>query len=57
MLCSTLLKGKSVVSERLIRTIKKNIYRHMTAVSKYICSDKLDNIIDKCINTYTEQLR
>ena len=29
----------------------------MTAVSKYICIDKLDNIIDKCINTYTEQLR
>ena len=57
MLCSTLKKGKSVVSERLIRTIKKNIYRHMTAASKYNCIDKLGNIIGKCINTYTEQLR
>ena len=31
---STYNEGKSVVAERFIRTLKKKIYKHMTAVSK-----------------------
>ena len=43
---------KSVVAERFIRTLKIKIYKHMTAVSKNGCFDLLDNIVDKCNNTY-----
>ena len=31
---STYNEGKSVVAERFIRTLKKKIFKHMTAISK-----------------------
>ena len=39
-------EGKSVVTERFIRTLKSNIYKYMTSVSKnmYIC--KLEDIVN-----------
>ena len=41
---------KSVVAERLIRTLKTKIYKYMTSVSKdYI--DKLDDIVSEHNNT------
>ena len=43
---STHNEGKSVVAERFIRTLKNKIYKHMTAVSKNVYTDKLDNIIN-----------
>ena len=36
-------EGKSVVAERFIRTLKK-IYKYMTAISKNVYIDKLDDI-------------
>ena len=36
---STNNEGKSVVAERFIRTLKNNIYRHMTAISKNVYFD------------------
>ena len=48
---STYNKGKSVVAKRFIRTLKKKIYNHMTAVlNVYI--DKLDDIINEYNNAY-----
>ena len=44
---STNNKGKSVVAERFIRTIKNKIYKHMTSISKNVYVDKLDDIIKK----------
>ena len=44
---STYIEGKSVVSERFIRTLKNKIFKHMTAISKNVCFDVLDNIVDK----------
>ena len=38
---------KSVVGERFVRTLKN----HMTAVSKHVYFDVLDNIVNKCNNT------
>ena len=38
---STHNEGKSVVAERFIRTLKKKIYKHVVAVSKNVCIDKL----------------
>ena len=44
-------KGKSVVAERFIRTLKNKIFKHMTAISKNVYFDVLDDIINKCNNT------
>ena len=40
-------EGKSVATERFIRTLKNKIYKHMTAVSKNVYIDKLDDIVDE----------
>ena len=37
-------EGKSVVVERFIRTLKTKIYKYMTAISKNVYIDKLDDI-------------
>ena len=44
-------KGKSVLAERLIKNLKKKIFKHMTAVSKNVYFDVLDDIVDKYNNT------
>ena len=48
---STYNKGKSVVAERFIRTLKNKIFKHMTAISKNVYFDVLDDIINKYNNT------
>ena len=37
---------KSVIAERFIRTLKNKIYKYMTAVSKTVYIDKLDDIMN-----------
>ena len=49
---STHNEGKSVVAERFIRTLKNEVYKYMTSVSKNVYIDKLDNIVNKYNNTY-----
>ena len=48
---STYNKGKSVVAERFIRTLKNKIFKHMTAVSKNVYFDVLHYIVNKYNNT------
>ena len=48
---STFNEGKSVVAERFIRTLKNKIFKHMTAISKKVYFDVLDDIVDKYNNT------
>ena len=48
---STHNEGKSVVAERFIRTLRNEIYKHMTAISKNVYFDVLDNIVDEYNNT------
>ena len=48
---STYNEGKSAVAERFIRTLKNKIFRHMTAVSKNVYFDVLDDIVNKYYNT------
>ena len=43
---STHNEGKSVAAERFIRTLMNKIYKHMTAVSKNLYIDKLDDMIN-----------
>ena len=54
---STYNKGKSVFAERFIRTVKNKIYRYMTAVSKNVYFDVLNNIVDKYNNTYHNTIK
>ena len=49
---STHNEGKSVVAERFIRTLKGEIYKYMTSISKNVHVDKLDDIVDKYNKTY-----
>ena len=48
---STYNEGKSVVAERFIRTLKNKLYKHMTATSKNIYYNVLDDVVNKYNNT------
>ena len=48
---STYNEGKSVVVERFIRTLQNKNFELMTAISKNIYFDVLDDIVDKYNNT------
>ena len=54
---STHNKGKSVVAERFLRTLKNKIYKYMTSISKNVCIDKLDDIVNKYNNTYHSTIK
>ena len=54
---STHNEGKSVVAERFIRTLKNKIYKYMTSISKNVCIDKLDDIVNEYNNKIIEQLK
>ena len=45
-------KGKSVVAERFITTLKTKIYKYMTLIVKNVYIDKLDDIVSEYNNTY-----
>ena len=49
---STNNEGKSIVAEIFIRTLKSKIYKYMTSISKNVCIDKLDHIVNEYNNTY-----
>ena len=48
---STYNERKSVVAERFIRTLKHKIFKRMTAISKNVYFDVLEDIVDKYNNT------
>ena len=50
---STYNEGKSVVAERFIKTLGNKIYKYMTAISKNVYYDAIDNIA----NTYNNTVR
>ena len=54
---STYNERESAVAERFIRTIKNKIFKHMTAVSKNVYFDVLNNIVDKYNNTVHRTIR
>ena len=54
---STHNEGKSVIAERFIRTLKNEIYKYMTSVSKNVYIDKLDDIVNKYNNTYHSTIK
>ena len=50
-------KGKPVVAERFIRTLKNKIYKHMTAVSKNVYFDVLDDFVGEYNNTHHRTIK
>ena len=48
---STHNEGKSAVAKRLIRTLRNKNYKYMTAASKNVYIDKLDEIVNKYSNS------
>ena len=50
-------KGKSVVAERFIRTLKTIIYKYMTSISEDVYIDKLDDIMGEYNNTYHRTIK
>ena len=50
-------KGKSVVAERIIRTLKNKMYKYMTTISKNVYFDVLDDIVDEYNNTYHKTIK
>ena len=56
-MCSTNSEGRSVVAERFIRTLKNKIFKYMTAISKNVCFDVLDDIVNKYNNTYHRTIK
>ena len=47
---------RSVVAQRFIRTLKRNIFKYMTSISKYVCIDKLDDIVNECNSVYHRKI-
>ena len=54
---ATYNEGKSVVAERFIRTLKNKIFKHMTAVSKNVYFEVLDDIVNKYNNTVHRSIK
>ena len=52
---STYNEGESVVAERFIRKLKNKIFKNITAISKNIQFDVLDDILNKYKKQFTEQ--
>ena len=50
-------KGKSVVAERLIRTLKTRVYKYMTSILKNVYIKKLDDIVNEYNNTYHRTIK
>ena len=48
---------KSVVAERLIRTLKTKICKYITSISKNVYIDKLNDIVKEYNNTYHRTIK
>ena len=54
---STYNEGKSVVDERFITTLKNKVFRDITAISKNVYFDVLDDILNKYNNTVHRSIK
>ena len=54
---STHNEGKSVVAERLIRTLQIDIYKYITTISKIVYINRLDDIVNEHNNAYHRTIK
>ena len=50
-------EGRSVVAERLIKTVKNKVYQYVISISKNVYIDKLDDIVNKYNSTYSSNIK
>ena len=50
-------EGKSVVAERLIRTLKTKIYKNMASISRKVYINKLGDIVSQYNSTYHKTIK
>ena len=56
-LYSTHNERKYVIAEKCIRNSKDRFFKYMTSGSKNLHIDKLDDIVNKCSNTYHRTIK
>ena len=56
-MCSMHNKGKSLIGEKFIRTLKNKIYKSMISISKNVYFDKLNNKVNTYNNTYDRTIK
>ena len=49
--------GKSIFTERFIKTLKNEIYKYLILISKNMCIDKLKNIAEKYNKKYHKTIK
>ena len=54
---STYNEGKYLAAEIFIRTLKNEIYRHMTSILTNMYIDELPDIVNKCNNAYDNTIK
>ena len=54
---STHNEEESVVAERFIRSLKNEIYKYITSITKNMYIDKLDDIVNKYNNIYHSTIK
>ena len=54
---STHNEGKSVIAESFVGTLENKIYKHMTAISKHVYFDVLNDIVDEYNNTHRRTIK
>ena len=54
---STFNEGKSVVAERSMKTLKNKIFKHITAISKNVYVDVLNDIVNRLNNTVHKTIK
>ena len=54
---STHNERKPVIAERFIRTLKNKVYKYMNSVSKNVYIGKLDDMVNKCNNSYHRTIK
>ena len=54
---STVNEEKSVVAERVVRTLKNKIYKYLTSISKNVYIKKLADIVNEYDNTYHSTIK
>ena len=52
-----IMKEKSVIAEKFIRTLNNKIYKYMTSISKNVYISKLDDIVRKYNSTYHTSIK
>ena len=50
-------EGRSVVTERCIRTLKNKIYKYLTSISESMYIDKLDDLVNEYNNKYHRTIK